>query len=124
MSQEQTDTNDNYPDKDIPDGSYDFKVLGVKKKYGGQNKDKPFYIWSLEYEGVKGEQVLMPSTMGGLLSALGCQESKPGVYEWDTELMVNQIFSATVTHVKDKKDPSKIRQQMTDFKKVQEEAPF
>lgn len=121
---ESIDTTDNYPDKDIPDGAYEFKVISVDKKYGGKNKDKPFYIWKLEYEGVKGEQVLMPNKMGDLLLALGCTQTKPGHFDWDTELVVNQIFSATVSHEADRKDPSKIRQQMSGFKKVKEEAPF
>lgn len=124
MTREQTDTNDNYPDKDIPDGTYEFKVLSATKKYGGEKKDKPFYVWKLEYEGVKGEQVLMPNMMGELLRALGCEETKPGQFDWDTELVVNQVFSATVSHEADKKNPAKIRQQMKDFKKVKEEAPF
>ncbi len=124
MSREQTDTNDSYPDKDIPDGTYEFKVLNVTKKMGGANKDKPFYVWKLEYEGVKGEQVLMPNMMGGLLKALGCMETAPGKFDWDTELVANQVFSAKVTHAPDKKDPSKMRQQMSDFRAVKEEAPF
>lgn len=119
---ETLDTNDSYPDRDIPDGKYEFKVISVQKKYGGAAKDKPFYVWNLEYEGVKGEQVLMPNTMGPLLKALGCEEAKPGVYEWDTELMVNQVFSATVSHKMDKK--GKLRQEMSGFEKVKEDAPF
>lgn len=121
---ENIDTNDSYPDKDIPDGRYEFKVLSAEKKYGGAKKDKPFYVWRLEYEGIKGEQVLMPNKMGDLLRALGCTETEPGKFDWDTELVVNQVFAATVTHEADKKDPSKIRQQMSNFEKVKEDAPF
>lgn len=124
MTREITDTNDSYPDRDIPDGTYDFKVLRCEKKYGGAKKDKPFYVWTLEYEGVKGEQILMPNMMGDLLRALGCPESKPGVFDWDTELVVNQVFKATVSHAPDRKDPNKIRQQMSEFKAVKEDIPF
>jgi hypothetical protein len=122
MSREQTDTNDNYPDRDIPDGTYTFKINSVTKRYGGANKDKPFYSWKLEYAGVKGEQVLMPNMMGGLLKALKCTETKPGHYEWDTDLVVNQEFEATVTHETDKKGV--LRQQMGDFKAAKEDIPF
>ena len=121
---ETIDTNDSYPDKDIPDGTYEFKVLSCEKKFGGANKDKPFYVWKLEFEGVRGEQVLMRNNMGDLLRALGCKEVKSGQFDWDTDLVANQVFSATVTHEPDKKDPSKIRQQMSGFKKVESDVPF
>jgi len=124
MTREITDTNDSYSDKDIPDGAYNFKVIRVVKKLGGPYKDKPFYIWTLEYEGVQGEQVLMPNMMGGLLKVLGCTEIKPGHYDWDTDLVVNQVFLATVSHKADKKDPSKMRQYMDDFKAAKEDVPF
>ena len=119
---EMADCNDSYPDQDIPDGTYEFKVISVAKRYGGANKDKPFYSWKLEYEGVKGEQVTMPNKMGDLLRALGCEETSPGKFSWDTDLVVNQVFSATVSHKPDK--AGKIRQEMSDFKKIKEDAPF
>jgi hypothetical protein len=122
MSREITDTNDNYPDRDIPDGTYIFKVASVAKRYGGSNKDRPFYSWKLEYEGVKGDQVLMPNKMGDLLRVLKCTETKPGSFDWDTDLVVNQEFEATVFHQTDKKGV--LRQEMSDFKAVKEEAPF
>lgn len=113
---ETTDTNDSYPDTDIPDGTYDFKVLGCEKKYGGKNKDKPFYVWKVEFEGVKGEQILLPNLMGDLLRVLNCTEVSKGKFDWDTDAVSGKEFTATVSHVQDKKDPAKIRQQMTDFK--------
>ena len=122
MTRELTDTNDSYPDKDIPDGTYTFKVLSVEKKYGGTNKDKPFFVWKVEYEGIKGEQVLMPNMMGDLLRTLKCKEDKPGHFDWETDLMVNQQFEATVTHEMDK--GGKVRQRMGNFKAVKEELPF
>lgn len=119
---ETIDTNDNYPDRDIPDGTYEFKVIRVEKKYGGANKDKPFYVWSLEYEGIQGEQVLMANKMGDLLRVLKCTETEKGKFDWDTELVVNQVFEATIAHEVDKK--GKMRQQMSGFKAVKEDTPF
>ena len=119
---ETTDTNDNYPDRDIPDGTYEFKVINVAKRYGGANKDKPFYSWKFEYEGIQGEQVLMPNHMGDLLRVLKCTEMEKGKFDWDTELVVNQFFEATVTHEADKQ--GKMRQRMSGFKAVKEDVPF
>lgn len=126
MSREITDTNSNFSAKEIPDGPHDFKVISVVKKFGGANKDKAFYVWALEYEGKSGEQALMPNMMGDLLRVLGCKEAEPNKFDWDTEDVVYSKFSAVVSHEPDKKDPSKIRQVMKEFKKVgaQEEIPF
>ena len=126
MIRETTDTNDSYPDKDIPDGTYTFKILDISKKFGGVNKDKPFFVFKLEFEGVRGEQVLMPNMMGDLLRLLGATEIKPGVFEYDLVALAQsgKRFVATVIHVADKKDPSKMRQQMGDFKKAEEELEF
>lgn len=118
MSREQTDTNDSYPDKDIPDGTYEFKVISCQKKFGGKNKDKAFFVWKLQYEDLKGEQVLMPNKMGGLLKVLGCTEDKPGHFDWDTDAVEGKEFKATVSHAPDAKDPTKIRQEMGDFKEA------
>jgi hypothetical protein len=121
---EQTDTNDNFPDRDIPDGTYTFKIESVAKRYGGANKDKPFYSWKLEYDGVKGEQVLMPKKMGGLLKVLGCTETTPGHFDWDTDLVQGQYFQATITHALDKKGT--MRQEMGLFNKAKDtdDVPF
>jgi hypothetical protein len=119
---ETTDTNDSYPDRDIPDGTYTFKVESVVKRYGGANKDKPFYSWKLEYEGVKGEQVLMPNKMGDLLRVLKCTETEKGKFDWDTDMVVGKEFDATVTHETDKKGV--LRQQMGDFKPSSADVPF
>jgi hypothetical protein len=121
---ETTDTNDNFPDRDIPDGTYSFRIESVAKRYGGVNKDKPFYSWKLEYEGVKGEQVLMPNKMGELLRVLGCTETEKGKFDWDTDMVSGQYFDATVTHELDKKGVN--RQQMSNFKKsaIDDDVPF
>jgi hypothetical protein len=117
---ETTDTNSNFDSQEIPDGSHTFEIVQVRKNKG-------FYIWMFEYEdGASGEQVLFPNNMGALLRVLGCTEVKKGVYDWDTSLVEGQKFIAIVSHVPDKKDPNKIRQQMTEFKKAVEEdaSPF
>jgi len=119
---ETTDTNDSYPDRDIPDGTYIFKVESVVKRYGGANKDKPFYSWKFEYEGVKGEQILMPSRMGELLRILGCTETEKGKFEFDTDIVIGKEFKATVSHAPDKKGT--MRQNMTDFKVSDAEDPM
>jgi len=117
---ESIDTNDAFPDRDIPDGVYAFKVTSVRKKTKG---NKTFYIWALEYDGVKAEQVMFANQMKGLLKVLGCTETTPGHFEWDPDLMEGKEFIATVKHVADKKDPSKIYQNMVDFKEA-DTVPF
>lgn len=118
---ETTDTTSRFADKSIPDGEHVFTVKNVKKKYGGANKDKPFYVWLVSFKGKEGEQVLMPNMMGPLLKAIGCTEIKPGHYDWDTDAVEGKTFKATVSREPDKKDPSKMRQQMANF---EEELPF
>lgn len=126
MSRETTDTSNNFSAKEIPDGTHIFTVLKVTKRYGGPQKDKPFFVWELEYEDKQGEQVLLPNMMGDLLRVLGCKETGPNKFDWDTEDIVNSQFKATVSHSPDKKDPSKIRQEMRDFNKFEAESeiPF
>lgn len=120
---ETLDTSSNFPDKNIPDGTYEFRVMSVVKKYGGANKDKPFYVWLLTFGDNQAEQILMPNMMGDLLRVLGCKEVKQNHFDWDTDEVMGAKFTATVTHSPDKKDSSKIRQNMTEFKKT-EDIPF
>lgn len=116
-----TDTTNKYTNKDIPDGTWIFKVLGIEKKYGKIE----FFVWKLAHDGGEGEQVLLPNMMGGLLRALKCQESEPNKFDWDTEEQIGKYFWATVTHAPDKKDATKIRQHMGDFKVYEDtEIPF
>lgn len=128
MSRETTDTSANYGNKDIEDGNWDFTIVSCTKKYGGTNKDTPFYVWKLKYEKGDGEQILLPSMMGGLLRALGAKEELPNVFTWDTEDYNGKRFNATVSHEPDKKDPSKMRQKMGHFQlpmsKAESEIPF
>ncbi len=119
---EEIDTNSSYPDRDIPDGTYTFKVLSIDKKFGGPKKDKPFYVWNLRYEGIDAEQVLMPNLMGDLLKILGCTETSPGKFDWDREALEGKEFDATVSHAPDKK--GKMRQNMGDFKASSADVPF
>lgn len=118
---ETTDTNNNFPDKNIPDGTYTFKVLSATKKFS--KKDNPFYVWKLERDGIACEQVLMPNMMGGLLRAIGCTETAPGKFDWDNEAVDGKTFVATVSHEPDKKDLNIMRQKMGDFK-ADESVPF
>lgn len=124
---ETTDTSNKYGNgKEIEDGQFDFTVVSVKKKYGGKDKNSPFFVWTLTY-GVNNEeveQVLMPNMMGGLLKALSCTEIEPNKFDWDTDAQGGKQFTATVSHEPDKKDPSKIRQKMGDFKAVEGSIPF
>lgn len=128
MVRETTDTNANYGNKEIGDGSWDFTLLGISKKFGGQNKDTPFYALKVKYAKGDGEQILLPSMMGGLLRVFGAKEVQPNIFEWDTEDYDGQSFNATVSHEADKKDPAKIRQKMGKFQppmaKKTEDIPF
>ena len=119
---ETTDTNSQFA-SDIADGTYTFEVHKVIRR---EKSGVVMYVWSLDYDNQNGEQVMFRSNMGPLLRTLGCTESKPGIFDWDTDLMEGKKFIATVKHEPDKKDPSKIRQNMMDFKKAEavDEPPF
>ena len=117
--QEEISTEGQYRDTDIPDGTYSFRIKTIRKIVKGTNT---FYAWDVEYEGVNGTQILLPSMMGDLLRVLGCKEASKNKFMWDKEMLTGQAFTATVTHEQDKKDPSKVRQQMRNFKKSTEEA--
>jgi len=121
---EEIDTNSNYSDSDIPDGTYGFEIVSCTRRYGGANKDKPFYSFKLTYEGLKGDQILMPFKMGDLLRVLKCTETSKGKFDWDPESVNGKKFTATVVHEADQKDPTKIRQNMVDFKETKEDLPF
>lgn len=109
---ETTDTNSLYPNKNIADGKHIFtveKVVG--KSLGGAYG----YVWTLEEKGQNYEQVLFGNEMKDLLKILGCNETSPGKYEWDTDGVVGKSFSVTVSHVPDKKKPDVMRQKFTSF---------
>lgn len=123
MSREITDTTNKYANQEIPDGARIYKVLGVEKKFGKNGGE--FFIWKLAYDGGVGEQVLLPNMMGALLRAIGCTETEPNKFDWDTNDQDGKAFSATVSHKPDIKDPTKIRQHMSEFDVVKsEEIPF
>jgi hypothetical protein len=114
---EELDTNDSFPDRDIPDGEYDFKIESIRRL---DKNGKRFYAFKVEAEGVHYEQVLFPNNMKGLLKVLGCTETLPGKYDWDPDLMEGKTFHATIKHETDKK--GNLRQQMVDFKEA--DVPF
>lgn len=118
MSMETTDTNSAYPDKAIGDGKHTFVVERVVGKPLGNAYG---YVWTLEEKGKLYEQVLFGNEMGSLLKILGCKESAPGKYEWDTDEVKGKPFGVTVSHVPDKKKPDVMRQKFSEFT---EEIPF
>lgn len=123
MSREITDTNSKYANKELPDGRNCFKVESIEKKYG--QKGGEYFVWKLSHTSGEGEQILLPNMMGALLKALGCQEIEPGKYDWDTFEQYGKFFMATVSHKPDQKDPTKVRQHMSDFAKYEDaQIPF
>ena len=117
MSMEMTDTNGEYPNKEITDGKHTFtieKVVGKKlgNAYG--------YVWTLEENTQLFEQVLFPNEMFPILKILGCKEASPGKFEWDTDEVKGKTFGVTVTHAADKKGI--MRQKFTSF--TDEALPF
>lgn len=112
---ETLDTNRQFSNKDIQDGTWDFSVISCTKKFGGKNKDTAFYVWKVKYAEGEGEQILLPNMMAPLLRILGAKESKPNVFDFDTDDFFGAKFAATVSREPDKKDPSKMRQKMGHF---------
>lgn len=115
MTQEATDTNSQFGDN-IPDGTYDFEIIQVVRK---EIKGKKAYEWTLEDESneITGKVLTWPSQIGPLLVILGAKEdpNNKGHYLWETELMAGKTFKATISHDADKKNPSKVYQNMKDF---------
>lgn len=123
MSREITDTSNKFADESLPDGRNCFKVISITKKYG--NKGGEFFIWALQFAGGEGEQILLPNMMGGLLRVLKCTETEPNKFDWDTFEQSGKLFMATVSHKPDAKDPSIIRQHMSDFHEYEDaQIPF
>jgi hypothetical protein len=111
---ESIDTNSNFADKEIPDGIHSFRVLGFRKHAN-------LYIFPLSYDdGQEGEQVFFGNQMGEFLKCMGCEESKKGIYIFDSDKVIGGSFKATVYREVDKKDSSKIYQRMKNF----DELPF
>lgn len=125
MSYEITDTNSQFNDN-IPDGNYDFTVQSVARK---EIKGKKAYEWILNYgKDSQGKVLMWPNQVGPLLALLGAKEDaeKKGHYLWETEMMTGRTFKATISHDPDKKDPSKIYQNMKNFQKSEkvEDSPY
>lgn len=119
-----TDTTNKYADQEIPDGARIFRVVSIEKRYG-KSTGAEFFVWRLAYEGGEGEQILMPNMMGPLLRVLGCKETEPNKFDWDTTEQTDKAFSATVSRKPDRKDPTKMRQIMSEFDAVKAETiPF
>ena len=118
MTYEITDTNSQFNDN-IPDGTYDFEVVSVVRK---EIKGKKAYEWTLNYDGGQGKVLTWPNQVGPLLVLLGAKEDqvKKGHYLWETDMMVGKPFKATISHDADKKDSTKVYQNMKDFKGVPE----
>lgn len=94
---EDIDTNDDYSNKEIPEGRRKFRVVpGSPRKVGKT------YFWKFSYSSDEGEQKdgdigFFPNTMGELLKALGCKESdKPGKYTLNTDVTDGGEIEATV----------------------------
>ncbi len=122
MSREYTNCNPNYKNEPLPDGRRTWKVLSVRKY---MKKETEMFFWELAYDGGEGTQLLLPSMMKELLTVLGCAETEPGVFDWETELIEGKVFDATVSHGPDKSGV--MRQNMTDFAASatkEEDVPF
>ena len=124
MSREITNTESRFPNRAIPEGRRRFIIAGpVEKKHG--KKGGEFFVWKLQFDGGLGEQVLLPNMLGPLLRVLGCQETEPNIFDWDTNDQEGKAFLATVTLVPDSKDPKVVRQHMTEYASDQDPgAPF
>ncbi len=118
MSYEITDTTSQFNDH-IEDGPHSFKVVKVVRK---EISGKKAYEWTLAHEDGEGKVLTWPSQVGPLLIILGAKEDpqKKGHYLWETDLMAGKTFKATITHDADKKNPSKVYQNMKDYEKSNE----
>ena len=117
---ETIDTTNKYGD-DLPDGLWIFKITKIEKFFSPVE----FWVFSLEHGTGNGRQPFFANMLGPLLRILGCEETSPHIFEWDPELQIGKYFQAVVSHEPDKKNPSKIRQHMGQFQRVDENSiPF
>lgn len=87
---EEIDTNNDFSNKIIPDGSHHFKWLGTRKV-------KSSYAISLAYDGGEGEILMFGNQMGPLLKAVGCAEgSAPGKYVLNSDITDGSEFDAVI----------------------------
>ena len=124
MSREITDTTPKYDNQDLPDGRFEFMIIGdIVKKYGKNGGE--FFVVTLQHASGIGQHLFMTSMLGPLLRAIDIPETEKNKFDWDTTEQASKKFIATISHVPEKKDPSKIRQHMSDITKIgNEEIPF
>jgi len=110
----------------IPEGTRKFIISGpLKKMYVGKDKTMEMFIVPVQFDEGLGEQAFLAGMMGNFLRAMGCKEVSKNVFDFDTEEFEGKTFMATVTHYPDKKDPSKMRSNMSEFSTPKEdEIPF
>lgn len=93
---QEINTNNDYSDKEIPDGRRKFTVVA-----GSPRKVGKTYFWTFSYTSDEGEQKngdigFFPNTMGPLLKALGCQETETGKYTLNSDLTDGGSIEAEV----------------------------
>lgn len=119
---ETTDTNPNI----FPEGKRRFTVAGVPKKKK-TDKGHTYYEWQFECN-MDGELrdlklFFWPSEMKELLLAVGGKEDpeKKGHITWEKEEVNGKSIEATIVHIPQKKDPTKMDAKM---KEIAEGLPF
>lgn len=114
---EETDTTNKFAP--LPDGPNVFQIISIEKFF----TPSEFWSFSLKYSSGEGVQTFFANMLGPVLRVLGCEETTPNRFMWDSDLQVNKYFKATVSHAPDKKGI--LRQHMNSFEKVNEETiPF
>ena len=99
----------------VPENHYVAMINDVKEK---TVKQYVLYEWSFEsddngkpfYFGL----TMFSSQMAELLRALGCSETTPNKFEWDSDAVIGNTVEFNVCHVADKKGV--IREQISDIK--------
>ena len=113
----------------IPDGTFEFEIHKmITKTVSG----KQAIEMNLDYRNddgldLNGRQLLWPNQLEELFKVLDIKKDPAsGKYVGDTDMQEGKKFIATVSRKADKKDPSKIYQTMSGFKKSEKEAdvPF
>lgn len=97
----------------LPEGTQQFMVCGEVKIKPISNGD--LYLVPLQFTGGMAEQAFFANNIGPLLRALGCTETSPDCFDWDTTELEGRTFTATITHKADKNDSTKIRSNMSDI---------
>lgn len=125
MPREITSTASKYESAPLPEGRRAFIVAAPPEKKYGKNTGSEYFKWKFQYDGGVGEQIMLPNMMAGLLRALECQEIEPNKFDWETEAVEGKCVIASVSISPDKKDPTKMRQHMSEFAKPDDSSiPF